>query len=349
MLTLYRRHRATCKHRSRRAKKCFCPIWAQGLLRGEAVRRSLDLTNWEAANKLVHEWEFAGMKEIPPVEEVSARIIADLRSRGLMKETVRKMELIAAELSGMFPGWKISRFTPDDLSRFRERWKVKPSTGRKKLERLRSFFKFAVDRGWIGSNPASPLRPPKESVIERKPYDADELEKIGWAIPLFPAKGIYGEENRERIKAFIAVLRWTGLRIRDVVQLKRSMVEGGFLTIRTHKNGKPVQLPIHPEMKDALSALRSGDYFFWSGYGNPKSCVGDWQRTLHRLGEIAGIHVHAHRWRHTFATELLSKGVPVSEVAAILGNSPLIVEKHYSQWISARQEALNAAVRLTWA
>lgn len=23
-----------------------------------------------------------------------------------------------------------------------------------------------------------------------------------------------------------------------------------------------------------------GEYFFWSGAGNPKSCVGDWQRSL---------------------------------------------------------------------
>jgi hypothetical protein len=59
---------------------------------------------------------------------------------------------------------------------------------------------------------------------------------------------------------------------------------------------------------------------------------------------IAGFRNHTHRWRHTFATTLLSKGILVSEVAAILENSLRIVEKHYSQWISARQEAVNAAV-----
>jgi hypothetical protein len=45
---------------------------------------------------------------------------------------------------------------------------------------------------------------------------------------------------------------------------------------------------------------------------------------------------------------LLSKGVPVSEVAAILGNSPAIVEKHYSQRIQSRQDRLNEAVKATW-
>jgi integrase len=54
------------------------------------------------------------------------------------------------------------------------------------------------------------------------------------------------------------------------------------------------------------------------------------QRTLRRLSMLSGVNIHAHRYRHTFATQLLSKGVPVSEVAAILGNSARIVEKHYS-------------------
>jgi hypothetical protein len=44
----------------------------------------------------------------------------------------------------------------------------------------------------------------------------------------------------------------------------------------------------------------------------------------------------------------LTKGVSVENVAAILGNSPAIVVKHYSQWISSRQEALDAALELTW-
>ncbi len=346
MLTIYRRHRAKCKCASRKAK-CFCPIWVQGILRGEEMRKSLDLTNWEAASKLVRDWEIEKPKDVPTIEEASKRFIADLKSRGLSADTVKKSELMTGELSNEFPKWLVDRFTPDDLAKFREKWGGKPSTAAKKLERLRSFFKFCMDRKWCDSNPAKALRAPKESVIERKPFDTWELEKIAWAIPLFPVKGIYGEGNRERIKAFVSVLRWTGLRIRDVVQLKRSAIQDGFITVRTHKNGKPVKLPVHPDISESLPS-GFGEYFFWSGEGNPKSCVGDWQRTLRRLDAIAGVHVHALRWRHTFATQLLSKGVPVSEVAAILGNSPRIIEKHYSQWIQARQDSINTAVKATW-
>jgi len=59
---------------------------------------------------------------------------------------------------------------------------------------------------------------------------------------------------------------------------------------------------------------------------------------------LAAILEHMAWYLEADHTQLLSKGVPVSEVAAILGNSARIVEKHYSQWISARQTALEAAV-----
>jgi integrase len=347
MLQIFRRHQDNCKFTSRKHRSCQCPIAVEGKLHGEMIRRSLDVRSWEAAQKIVREWE-SGQRVSPTVEDASKRFIDDLKSRGLSRDTVKKFELLTSELSNEFPKWTVSRFTPDNLGKFREQWIGKPSTAIKKLERLRSFFKFCVDRKWCENNPASSLRPPKESVIVKKPYDTWELEKIEWAIPLFPIKGIYGEENRERIKALILVLQWTGLRIGDVVQLKREMVQGGFITVRTHKNGKPVQLPVHPSITDSLLKMPFRGYFFWSGEGNYKSCVGDWQRTLRRLGKIAGVHCHPHRFRHSFATTLLSKGVPVSEVAAILGNSPRIVEKSYSQWIQARQDSINTAVKATW-
>jgi hypothetical protein len=44
----------------------------------------------------------------------------------------------------------------------------------------------------------------------------------------------------------------------------------------------------------------------------------------------------------------LNKGASVEQVAAILGNSPAIVVKHYSQWIKSRQDALDAMLARTW-
>ena len=65
------------------------------------------------------------------------------------------------------------------------------------------------------------------------------------------------------------------------------------------------------------------------------------------LAKVSG--GHAHRFRHTFAVELLLAGVPIERVSVLLGHSGTrITEKHYSAWVRARQEQLEADVRRTW-
>jgi hypothetical protein len=202
MLTVFRRHLTNCKHsnKGRSYRACGCPLAVEGTLEIKMIRRSLDVRSWEAGQKIVREWEVGGLSkaEIPTVEEAMRRFIADLNSRGLSREHVRKAELLRDELIVHFPSVRIDKVTADELSKVKEGWKVRPSTAIKRLERLRSFFKFCVDRDWIAKNPAKALKAPKEILIVTKPYDESEIEKIAWAIPLFPRKGIYGEDNRER-------------------------------------------------------------------------------------------------------------------------------------------------------
>ena len=59
---------------------------------------------------------------------------------------------------------------------------------------------------------------------------------------------------------------------------------------------------------------------------------------------------HAHRFRETFAVELLLAGVPLERVSILLGHTSVkITEKHYSPWIRERQEQAEADVKRTWA
>jgi site-specific recombinase XerD len=74
-----------------------------------------------------------------------------------------------------------------------------------------------------------------------------------------------------------------------------------------------------------------------------------WRRRIKILCKAAKVTPdHPHRFRHSLAADLLVKGASVEDVAAILGNSPAIVAKHYSQWIKSRQDRLDAIVQATW-
>jgi integrase len=66
------------------------------------------------------------------------------------------------------------------------------------------------------------------------------------------------------------------------------------------------------------------------------------ERSLATVFKASGVsHAHAHRFRHTLATELLGRGASFEDVADILGNSPEIVRKHYAKWSPARQARID--------
>jgi integrase len=83
-------------------------------------------------------------------------------------------------------------------------------------------------------------------------------------------------------------------------------------------------------------------FFFWNGISKPKTRKARVDECLRAVFKESGaVGAHAHRFRHTLATELLGRGATFEEVADILGNSPEIVRKHYGKWSAARQSRID--------
>jgi len=177
MLTLYRRHRAKCKYKGRRAK-CFCPIWVQGVLHDETVRCSLDLSNWEAAQRKIQEWEIHGRENTVTLGEAYKRFLAYHAAHGSARATIDKQREMEREVIRYFGDVPLKSVSVDDLARFQESWKLGKQTVANKIGRLRSFFNFCVKREWIEKSPARHLAIPKIADVERKPFEPEELKKI---------------------------------------------------------------------------------------------------------------------------------------------------------------------------
>ncbi|HUZ94356.1 MAG TPA: tyrosine-type recombinase/integrase, partial [Edaphobacter sp.] len=182
------------------------------------------------------------------------------------------------------------------------------------------------------------------------PFSDHEIEKILLATEVYPNRGIHGERNRERVRAFLNLLRYSGLRIRDAVTLSKEKIEDGKLLLYTQKTGTPVFIPLPDPVLEQLQKVNpSSPFIFWSGVGNPKSAVADWQRSLAKVFVLAGIKGHAHRFRDTFSVNLLKAGVPLETVSILLGHSSVkITEKHYAPWVKSRQIALEEQVSRAW-
>jgi integrase/recombinase XerD len=349
MLNLYRRHLASCKHTRRSEKKCACPVWVQGALHGKWMKKSLDVRNWESAQKIVRDWE-AGHSASVTMKEACQRFLDDCKARGIGDAQYGKYELLTDELKTEFGDRAVSGITVDDLRAYREGWSVATITAQKKLERLRTFVKFCQESGWISTNPAKVLKAPKGKASPTLPFSDAEMEKILWAAERYPELYPMSREYGKRVKPFVQLLQYSGLRIRDAVCLRTDALKDGKLFLRTAKTDTAVWIPLPKEISERLEEIKSfGMYFFWSGNGLPKSAVADWQRTLGKVFKAAGIKGHAHRFRDTFSVSLLQKGVSLETVSVLLGHSNTrITAKHYNPWVKSRQIALENEIEKAW-
>jgi integrase/recombinase XerD len=314
------------------------------------MKKSLGIRNWESAQKLVRDWEAGSGKSTVPMKEACERFFKDAEARRLGPAQLGKYRLLTGELKKRFSDRVVWGLTVDDLREYRESWKVSPVTARKKLERLRTFFRFCVESGWIENNPAKLLKPPTGKTKPTLPFTDDEVKKLEWACEVYPDRP---KGRRKQIHALILLLKHSGLRIRDAVTLSRTRIsEEGKLFLYTQKTGVPVWLPLPAEVHSLLweGWKGKGDYLFWSGNGNPKGAVADWQRSFKKLCKLAGVqHGHFHRYRDYFAVKLLEKGVPLETVSILLGHSnTLVTNRHYAPWVKSRQESLEREVKKTW-
>jgi hypothetical protein len=68
----------------------YLSIWVQGVLAGEPLRKSLDLTNWEAATRLTRDSKLSGDSRFPPVG----------KQRGICREIYDLVEVGSKGVSG---------------------------------------------------------------------------------------------------------------------------------------------------------------------------------------------------------------------------------------------------------
>jgi integrase/recombinase XerD len=189
MLNVFRRHQTNCPHRGkgRNFKKCSCSIWVDGRIGGIEVHKSLRTSNWEEAQKTVRGWEVAGNHcSVPAPQPITLDLalqafVADLNARHLHISTIRKYKLLEREMRA-FANQRsllfLKQLDVSTLSQFRTTWRLNPLSSGKKLERLRAFFTFCMERGWVDQNYARKLKAPKVSQRPTLPFEREEMLRI---------------------------------------------------------------------------------------------------------------------------------------------------------------------------
>jgi integrase/recombinase XerD len=396
-LTIYRRHSKLCPffRRPRHARhnrycKRQCSIWVEGAIAGRYMRRALDLTDWDVAAAVVHQWEAAAARgalphsststsntqqaiappratnesplptaadqprsaasarpSVPHIREAVERFLRTLDKRHLSWETTRKYRGL---LKGRLLSWcereqltALSALSVTRMDDFRETWTDGPGYAVKNVERLRAFFEFCVDREWIVRNPAKVVKTRQPRLTATLSYTDEEIARLIAACDRYRG-------NKDRMRAFVLTIRYSGLRISDMIALHPGQRVEDRLRLYTTKTGEPVYVPLPPFVVAALIKIeRPGERYFTTGKAKPATDRANWSANLSRLFALASVeNGRSHRFRDTFSTSLLERGASDETVAMLLGTTPAVVRKHYAPWIRSRQVALEAAVKATW-
>jgi integrase/recombinase XerD len=359
-LNLWRRHLRSCHERAggRSVRNCGCPVWVDGRSEGKRIRHSMGTANWDRAQrKLDRMLDPDGAPREVKVSVAVAHYLDDCETRKLAESTVRSYRKTLGHFQEFcsheaYPN--LSNITLEALTAFRSSRKgrngaaAKSSTLRKEIECLRAFSAFAQERGWMEKNLAKKLKPPKESTPATLPFEPSEVTRILEACAkIGNREHALIHQARVRIRAFILLLLYSGLRISDACALKRPRLnpETGHLTLRQMKTGAILSVKLPDSLVDELLKL-PGEYFFWTGKGAIATAVGNLRQTISSVLRIAKVIGHPHRFRDTFAVSLLEQDVPIRTVQLLLGHSSVrTTEKHYAPFVRSQQRLLDAAVQ----
>ena len=201
------------------------------------------------------------------------------------------------------------------------------------LSALRSFFRFAVSKGYCINNPAALVSAPKSSKKLPKTMDVDQT------IQLVELKGRQWIDARDR--AILELFYSSGLRLSELVNLDISNIDftGKELTV-FGKGSKERILPIGrkamAQLKDwcksrNVFSLESNDALFISTKGTRLSARAI-QKRVEEAAKKQGImnHVHPHMLRHSFASHMLESSGDLRIVQEMLGHANLSTTQIYT-------------------
>jgi integrase len=363
----------------RGAKRCSCIVHASGTLAGKFNRKRTGCFKWDEARKIAAQWEAAGVwgGAIPPPEppapaapsgatiaDATEAYLAKCRNRGIQSATLNKYRTFVKQLRayGESRGYAlIGQLTVADMDCFYASWKDGKRAKAKKLERLKSFVRFCAKREWLSKDIAEDLEAPEGSSIpaHKTPFTDTELERIYTACdtlrPIPPGPGHRGWSGAE-VKDFILLSIYTGLRISDVATFDiAKRLKGNDVFLRMHKTRKELYtwIPDWLVMRVRERESTHGPLIFRTGDSRVVATMTKlWRCRIDKVFALAGVfeeHPTPHRFRHTFVRILLEKGVPVADVAELIGDTEEMVRRHYARWVPERQARLTNILKQAFA
>lgn len=217
--------------------------------------------------------------------------------------------------------------------------KYKDSTVARKVAAVKSFYSFLVAEGFVDQDPTENVKSPQVGKTLPRALTPEEVDELLEQ----PAKRNTPEAHRD--KAMLELLYATGLRVSELVALDVNDVdlESDPVTVRSVGKGdreRVLQLPPRAvdelrhyifHVRPRLVRNRKEQALFVNRRGERLTRQGFWL-ILKNYARQAGLDkdITPHTLRHTYATHMLSGGMPLRYVQEALGHASISTTQIYT-------------------
>ena len=179
-----------------------------------------------------------------------------------------------------------------------------------------AFFQWMADEEIIPKNPISKIKPIKSPEEVKEAFSDVDMDALRSAC----------KSLKER--ALLEFLVSTGVRVSELASMEVQDINFDTLSVHViHGKGAKERMTYTTAVaaKHLISYLKSrkqdGTALFYNKKGEPLE-AGGIRFILNTLAKRAGVdHVHPHRFRRTFATNLAKRGMEIQEIQRLLGHS----------------------------
>jgi site-specific recombinase XerD len=197
---------------------------------------------------------------------------------------------------------------------------------------LSPFFNWCTKNKYLADNPFKGIEKPKMESKIPEFYSEAEIEKLMYHIHEQPWPS---EFLRKRNYALLATFLMTGVRRSELIGLKLTDInfEENTITIRgeNSKSRRDRIIPLAQRLKDILHdylqerrKLNKTTMSLFASFHRDMGFTKDGlKHLLDKLQVETDIHVHAHAFRHTFATKSLESNINLNTVKELLGHKDI--------------------------
>lgn len=256
------------------------------------------------------------------LKKLKDTFLATLIVENKSNRTIEQYNLHLTQFVDYFTGKEAKDIDATDIRGFLYAYKQSRGISNLSLNNKRSaissFFSWLADEEYIDKDPTRKIKKIKVTKKKKKAFTADEMERMRIAC----------KDIRDR--ALIEMLASTGCRVSELSSIKLNDIDFIRKKVRIIGKGDKERTVFISDqamiyLNRYLEARQDNNISLFVSKRHPYDQLrkDGIERIVRDLGKSCNVYAHPHKFRRTLCTQLIKRGMPLQDVAILLGHADI--------------------------